>query len=54
MKEEYLNNLEKIQEENKINIIWQQELDGFEPDYNSGLVVKVSEIYKKIFREIMG
>ena len=49
MKEEYLNNLEKIQEENKINIIWQQELDGFEPDYNSGLVVKVSEIYKKIF-----
>ena len=34
---------------NKINIIWQQELDGFEPDYNSDLVVKVSEIYKKIF-----
>ena len=41
LKEEYLNNLEKIQEENKINIIWQQELDGFEPDYNSDLVVKV-------------
>lgn len=49
LKEEYLKNLRKIQEENEIEIQWQQELAGFEPDYNSELVIKVSDIYKEMF-----
>lgn len=51
LEEEYLKNLEKIQEENKIKIAWKQELYGFEPDYNSDLVVEISEIYKKTFNK---
>lgn len=50
-KEEYLKKLRKIQQENKIEIQWQQELDGFEPDYSSNLVIKVSDIYKKMFNK---
>lgn len=51
LKEEYLKALKKLQEENKIEIKWQQELEGFEPDYNSNLVIKLSEIYNKMFNK---
>ena len=46
LREEYLNNLEKKVEENSVEIIWSQELYGFEPNYESSLVNKVSELYE--------
>ena len=47
----YLENLKEIEKENDINITWQQELKGIEPNYNSCLVEKCSKIYKEIFNE---
>ena len=46
LREEYLNNLEKKVEENSVEIIWSQELYGFEPNYESSLVNKVGELYE--------
>ena len=46
LREEYLNNLEKKVEENSVEIIWSQELYGFEPHYESSLVNKVGELYE--------
>ena len=46
LREEYLNNLEKKVEENSVEIIWSQELYGFEPNYESSLVNKVSKLYE--------
>lgn len=51
LRNEYLKKLRKLVNENNIEIIWKQELKGFEPDYTSELVVKTSEVYKKIFNE---
>ncbi len=51
LKENYLKDLRKIEKENKIIIQCEQELDGFDPDYNSSLVIKLSEIYKKRFNK---
>ncbi len=47
----YLENLKEIEKENDINITWEQELKGIEPNYNSSLVEKCSKIYKEIFNE---
>ena len=49
LRDEYLENLEKIQED--IVVTWQQELKGIEPDYESKLIDKCSKIYKEIFGE---
>lgn len=49
MRDEYLENLKKNEKENNIEIIWEQELKGFEPDYDSELVLKVSKVYKDLF-----
>lgn len=46
-REKYLENLKAL--ENNIEIIWQQELKGFEPDYNSDLALKASKVYEKVF-----
>ncbi len=45
----YLDNLKKIENENDIKIVWQQELKGIEPDYESSLVKKCARIYKENF-----
>lgn len=45
----YLENLEKQVRENDIEIIWEQELNGFEPDYTSDLVCMTSKVYKELF-----
>ena len=45
----YLENLEKQVKENDIEIIWEQELKGFEPDYTSKLVCNTAKIYKELF-----
>ena len=47
LRAEYLENLKKQVKENNIEVIWNQELYGFEPNYNSSLVQKVSETYEK-------
>ncbi len=47
LKQDYLETLEKQVKENKLEIIWSQELYGFEPDYNSNLVKYVSDLYEK-------
>lgn len=48
-RDNYLENLKKQVKENDIEIIWEQELKGFEPDYTSSLVCMVSKVYKKLF-----
>ena len=53
LRDEYLENLRKIEKENDIKISWEQELKGVEPDYESELVKKCSRIYKEIFDEEM-
>ena len=53
LRDEYLENLRKIESENNIEITWEQELKGVEPDYESSLVKKCSKIYKEIFDEDM-
>ena len=45
----YLENLKEVEKESNINITWEQELKGIEPNYNSSLVEKCSKIYKEIF-----
>ncbi|MBR3614701.1 MAG: beta-Ala-His dipeptidase [Clostridia bacterium] len=45
----YLENLKEIEKTNNINITWEQELKGIEPNYNSSLVEKCAKIYKEIF-----
>lgn len=45
----YLENLEKQVKENDIEIVWEQELKGFEPDYTSNLVCMTSKVYKELF-----
>ena len=46
LREEYLNDLEKQVEENSVEIVWSQELYGFEPNYESSLVNKIGELYE--------
>lgn len=53
LKEEYLKNLQNITNDNDIEILWNQELKGFNPDYTSSLVIKTDEIYKNIFKKEM-
>lgn len=47
----YLENLNKIEKECNINITWEQELKGIEPNYNSSLITKCSKIYQEMFGE---
>ena len=47
LKQDYLEKLKEQVKENKLEIIWSQELYGFEPDYNSNLVKYVSDLYEK-------
>ena len=51
LRNEYLENLKKIEKENDIKITWQQELKGIEPNYSSELIKKCSKIYKEIFNQ---
>lgn len=53
LKKQYLKNLQKIVDENNIEIIWSQELNGFEPDYESVLVEKTTKLYKELFNKDM-
>ena len=48
LKEEYLKALNKQVEENAIDIIWFQELYGFETNYKSSLINKVNKLYEQI------
>ncbi len=48
LKEDYLKSLRKQIKDNKIDIIWSQELYGFEPNYESSLVNNVSKLYERI------
>ena len=47
----YLENLKEIEKESNIEITWEQELKGIEPNYKSSLVEICSKIYKEIFDE---
>ena len=47
----YLNDLERKVKENDIEIIWSQELKGFDPDYTSDLVTRISQVYKRLFNK---
>ena len=38
---------------NNIEIIWSQELNGFDPDYSSSLVKNVSNKYQELFNKEM-
>lgn len=51
LRNEYLENLEKQVKEDNIEIIWEQELKGFEPDYTSELVTRASKIYKNLYKK---
>ncbi len=53
LKELYLNVLNKNVQDNDIDIIWSQELYGFEPNYESCLVKKINLLYKKLFKKDM-
>lgn len=48
LKENYLEYLNKQVKENAIEIIWFQELYGFEPNYESSLIKKVNKLYEQI------
>lgn len=48
LKEDYLKELNNQIEENKIEIVWSQELYGFEPNYESNLIKNVNGLYEKI------
>ena len=48
LKEEYIENLNKLVKDNQIEIIWSQELYGFEPNYESSLINNVNKLYEKI------
>lgn len=52
-KNKYLNNLNENMKNCNIEIIWQQELFGFEPDYESSLLKNVNSVYKEMFRKDM-
>ena len=47
----YLENLKKIEKEYGIEIFWEQELKGVEPQRNSSLVKLCTDTYKKLFDE---
>ena len=53
LKKAYLYKLNKIVEENDIKVSWNQELYGFEPDYESQLVKSTNSIYRKLFGKNM-
>lgn len=53
LKEEYLKQLDKNLRDNNVEIIWNQELKGFAPDYTSNLVNKTDNLYKKLFGKDM-
>ena len=48
LKENYLKELNEQVKENEIEIIWFQELYGFEPNYESSLINKVNKLYEQI------
>ena len=52
-KESYINNLEQSIKENNIEIIWNQELYGFETNSNIPLVQKTCSLYKSLFKKDM-
>lgn len=51
LRDEYLKKLKEVEEENNIEITWEQELKGVEPDYESKLISKCSKLYKENFNE---
>lgn len=53
LREEYLTQLYKSLNNNDIEIIWCQELKGFNPDYTSILVNKTTNLYKRMFSKDM-
>lgn len=53
LRKEYLKQLEKNLRNNGVEIIWHQELKGFDPDYTSSLVKKTDNLYIKLFGKNM-
>ena len=53
LRKAYLYGLNKVVEENDIKVNWNQELYGFEPDYESQLVKSTNSIYRKLFEKDM-
>ena len=53
LKNSYLKTLNKIIEDNEIEIIWSQELYGFEPNYEESLANDINCIYKDLFGKDM-
>ncbi|MBP3708018.1 MAG: beta-Ala-His dipeptidase [Clostridia bacterium] len=53
LRAQYLNQLDNNLRRNDIEIIWNQELKGLEPDYKSNLVNKTANLYKKLFGKDM-
>ncbi len=51
LKEDYLQDLYKVIKDNDIEIIWSQELKGFEPDYKSSLVRKTREFFNPVITQ---
>ncbi len=53
LRNKYLESLNTLVNDNSVKIIWQQELFGFEPNYDSSLINKISEKYKELTNENM-
>lgn len=53
LKKSYINTLNKNMQDNGIELIWSQELYGFEPDYESSLVKNTNLLYKNLFAKDM-
>ncbi len=51
LRNNYLKELEEKVDKYNIEIIWKQELKGFEPNYKSTLVSEISKIYKGLFNK---
>ncbi len=53
LKKSYINTLNKNMKNSGIELIWSQELYGFEPDYESSLVKNTNLLYKDLFGKDM-
>lgn len=53
LRDEFIKKLNNSLKQYNIKIIWEQELKGFEPNFESTLVKNISKVYKEMFNEEM-
>lgn len=51
LRNKYLDNLKALENKNKVEVIWKQELSGIEPNYESSLANTCDKIYKNLQNE---